>query len=630
MNLIQLHKRLLAVTAATALLAACNLTEDDKKRIDDAEDKIEKIALDPKILQPSDQETVSGVVTVLVDVDDSVEYNKVTLQVGADVVEEDLEAPYAFDIDTYFLASEEKVTLLAKAYMADGNQLRSEVVNIIIDPTAGSSLRILSPSANEAFDQSSTISISWTEIPTAASYEYQLNGGEVFSTTTTTADISLEDVSMHSLRVRAKNEKGEAGVWSQDVSFSTGLFAYAFELKQYGGWSSYDRNDSPIDMLISESDFVVLAQGSDQYTDGSGDSYNASVAAISTNGTFDWHQAYANYQNPQSISKTNSGFLVATKGQGWRDAAVFEVDNNGIVQWSHEKPGIEPNGASTYTNEEINAAVELDSNTILLSRTLRNYEQYKDSPSDTYWQSRLNELQLSFELIDKSTNAVTETVVAQPLDGEYTSVDQFLITENDIKAVGSFHSDTASNDGSHDSYTPIQTNGSGSVVFTLNNTGVLDSTKTVTGGGPKYTNIKDLATLSSGELLVGFSGWDRSGVTKFNSDLSDSTYVNAQGVQNTRMAAHPTLDEYVIAGEAESQYGYTQLLRFQDSTLKSRVQLDKYSSNLSIKAIQYDERFGYVILATDEGSMNNNNGSYSVLFNISDTNEYLVPTQLEN
>lgn len=139
-----------------------------------------------------------------------------------------------------------------------------------------------------------------------------------------------------------------------------------------------------------------------------------------------------------------------------------------------------------------------------------------------------------------------------------------------------------------------------------------------------------LATLSNGEILVGFSGWGRSGVTKFNSDLSDSTYVNAQGIQNTRMAAHPTLDEYVIAGEAESQYGYTQLLRFQDSTLKSRVQLDKYSSNLSIKAIQYDERFGYVILATDEGSMNNNNGSYTVLFNISDTNEYLVPTQLKN
>lgn len=626
----QLHKRLLVVTTATALLAACNLTEDDKKRIDDAEDNIQKIALDPKILQPSDQETVSGVVTVLVDVDDSVEYNKVTLQVGADVVEEDLEAPYAFDIDTYFLASEEKVTLLAKAYMADGNQLRSEVVNIIVDPTAGSSLRILSPSTNEAFAQATDISVSWTEIPTAASYEYQLNGGEIYATNATNVDISLEDVATHSIRVRAKNDKGESGVWSQNVSFSTGLFAYAFELKQYGGWSSYNRNDSPVDMLISASDFVVLATGSDQYTDGSGDSYNASIAAITTDGTFDWQRAYASYQNPQSISKTNSGYLVATKGQGWRDAAVFEVDNNGMVQWSHEKLGIEPVGPSTYANEQINAAVELDSNTVLLSRTLRNYEQYKNSPSDSYWSSRLNELQLSFELIDKSTNTITQTVVEQPSNGEYTSVNQFLITDNDIKAVGAFHSDTVGNDGSHDSYSPIQASGSGSVVFTLSKTGVLDSTKTVTGGGPKYTEVKDVAALSNGELLVGFTGWDRSGVTKFNSDLSDSTYLNAQGIRYTRMAAHPTKNEYIVAGEAESQFGSAQLLRYQDSNLTGRVTLDGFSSSLSIKAIQYDERFGYVILATDEGSMNSNNGSYTVLFNISDSNEYLVPTQLKN
>ena len=286
---------LLSSLLVLTLLTGCNLTDEDKKRIDSAEDNLQKVALDPKILEPSNDEVIAGLVEVIVDIDDSVEYEKVTLQIGTDIVGTLTQAPYSFMIDTYFLAGNEKVTLLAKAYMKDGNQLRSEVVSVVVDPNVGSSLQIISPAIDAAFAKSSEVSIQWSPITSASAYEYVLNDDLPVEVTTTEIKLNFDDIAKHSVKVRAKNKHGDVGVWSDAVTFGTGLFAYAFDIKKYGGWSSYHRNDDPIDFLITEDDFVILARGSDQYSDGSGDSSNANIAKISTEGELTWHKTYSNY-----------------------------------------------------------------------------------------------------------------------------------------------------------------------------------------------------------------------------------------------------------------------------------------------------------------------------------------------
>jgi hypothetical protein len=612
-------------------VSACNLTDEDKNRIDDAENNLQKVALDPKITQPSDQEMVSGVVQVVVDVDDSnarVEYEKVTLLIGPEVVATDFEAPYVFDVDTYFLAGQEKVTLLAKAYTVDGNLLRSDVVNIIVDSNAGSSLGILSPSFGESFEKSDDIDVVWTEIPSAASYEYQLNGGDVVETSESSVQLSFDEISKHSIKVRAINEDGDAGVWSSEVEFATGLFAYAFDIKRYSGYSSYDRNDRPVDFLITDDEFALLAAGSDQYSDGSGDSYETNVASITNDGELNWHRSYSSYKNPTAFTKTTGGYLVTSDVHDWYDSAIFETDQYGYVQWSHLKEGVERVGSDPYSYEEIGAAVELDENNILLSRWLKNYEQYKDDPTDSYWRSRLINSQLSFEVIDKNTNDITETVVEQPVGGEYRDVSHFLITETDIKAVGKFELDSGGNDGSADSYSSINPNGSGAVVFSLSNSGVLDDSKTKTGGGPSNTYIKDVVERANGNLLVGFSGYDRSGATEFNSALTYNDYSNALGIRYGRVATHSTENEYIVAGEANSQYSSPEILKYKSNGTIQRISLYGFSNDLSIKAIKHDERYGYVFLATDEGALNFSNGSYTVIFNMSDDNETMFPTEL--
>jgi hypothetical protein len=219
-------------------------------------------------------------------------------------------------------------------------------------------------------------------------------------------------------------------------------------------------------------------------------------------------------------------------------------------------------------------------------------------------------------------------VVEQPVGGEYRDVNHFLITEADIKAVGKYVSDSGGNDGSADSYSSIDSSGSGAVVFSLNNSGVLDTSKTTTGGGPSNSYIKDVVERANGNLLVGFSGYDRSGVTEFNSALTFNNYSNALGVRYGRVAAHSTENEYIVAGEANSQYSSPELLKYKSTGAIERVPLNGFSSELSIKAITHDERYGYVFLATDEGALNFSNGSYTVIFNMSDDNETLFPTEL--
>ncbi len=628
MNKITQWPALIAL-ASSLVLTGCNLTAEDRDRIDSAEDNLQKVALDPKILQPSNDETISGVVDVIVDVDDSVEYDKVTLQVGTVVVGTLTEAPYTFSLDTYFLADQEKVTLLAKAYMVDGNVLRSDVVSVAIDDTAAGSLQITSPAQGETFPKNADVTVAWTALASASSYEYQIDDGTIVETQETSISVTFDEIAKHTVRIRAKNADGERGVWTESTQFATGLFAFAFDIKKYG--YSWERDDQPIDFLISDDDFIVLASGADGYSDGSGDSYNANVAKINQSGELAWHKTYASYLSPSALSLSPKGFLVNAKKQNWGTGVVFELDANGNVTWDYQVAGVPRIGSEPYSNEFINGVVALPDEQVLVSRMTFEYEQYKNDPSDSYWRSRLTNKELAFEVIDQNTDEIQRIVVEQPVGGEYTTVNQFMLTDDDIIAAGKFVSESGGNDGSSDSYQYISSTGSGAVLFHLDKeSGELNNAKTRTGGGLANGQINDLGRDSSGNIYVAYSDWSRAGATVFNPASSYNFFANATGVAYGVMGSHESTNEVLIGGESTTSYLPTQMVRLSSGYETDRFNLYDYSSDLKIKSIKYDERFGFVVLATDKGNVNFNNGAYTVLFNISEYNDYISPTGLIN
>lgn len=618
--------KILPAFLASIVLTACPLLPGDQERIEQAEDNLQKVALDPKILEPSDDEMVSGVVDVIVDVDDSVEYEKVALQIGAQVVAEDFAAPFEFELDTYFLASEERITLLAKAFLVDGTQLRSDVVTVEIDPYASGSLYIKSPSLNETYSKESDVTIEWTEVPSAASYEVAVNDFAPIFTNESFVEMSFDEVKRHSVKVRAYDEEGNAGVWTESRSFATGLFALAVDVKKFG----YSSNDDPIDFLIDGDDFVLLSSGSDLYSDGSGDSYNPNLMKISHEGDIEWHRTYGDYRNPSSLSKTSSGYLVVAKPEDWYSGVVFETNENGFEDWAYIVEGVErDNIGSDFTREYVGTAIEFAEDKFLISRETTLYEQYKQNMSDSYYQSRIVDFELDFDVVDGDLNTVTSTTVTQPVDAVYDNVNQMLHSSSGLFAAGQYELDAGGNDGSSDGY--INTNGSGTVVFSFDpDTGEFESANTRTGGGLANNRLSSLAEDASNNLFISYDSWNQSFATYFLNGSSVSDYINTPSIIYSVLAANTESGGFALAGR-DNNYpsNHSRIFIYdQELSLNRAISLWDYSRDLRIRQIRYDDRYGYVVLASEEGSLNSNAYSYTVIFNVSEEGEFISPAKM--
>lgn len=219
MNSWKLGFTLLSVTVP---LLGCNLTDDQKERIDNAEDNVEKIALAPQITKPSEDETISGIVDVYVDVDtDKIDqYKSVTLFIEGSPELVDDEYPYEFTFDSYFWSDNERISLLAKLETLGGNQLRSEVLSIPVDPSANDAITFVSPTANAQLQDVNQVSLKWNSLDSAVEYEYRVNGGEEQAIEGTEVMLPLPQLGAYTVEVRATDAEDHTGDWSSPMAFS--------------------------------------------------------------------------------------------------------------------------------------------------------------------------------------------------------------------------------------------------------------------------------------------------------------------------------------------------------------------------------------------------------------------------
>jgi len=210
------------VVSSCFILTGCELTDDDKKKLDQAGNNLEKIALKPLITSPTNDDIIRDNTTIRVDTDPTVVHSSVTLKIKGEEITTDTEFPFEFNWQPYFWSTEgeSQVTLQVTAITEGDSYLRSDLVNVTLDSELKNTLSIISPSANQSLINVDTTQLQWSAMANATSYEYQLNEQSIVTTADNDVTLELTETGVYSVKIRATNEEGRTGAWTSLSNFT--------------------------------------------------------------------------------------------------------------------------------------------------------------------------------------------------------------------------------------------------------------------------------------------------------------------------------------------------------------------------------------------------------------------------
>ncbi len=422
---------------------------------------------------------------------------------------------------------------------------------------------------------------------------------------------------VYHIRARTINEFGHVSNWSNGQEVTVGLFAHAINMAT--GWDDYD---SPTDLIFDEGSFVVVTSKGPDF-DGSADSFY--VTKVDEEGTKEWGTSLMNQaRSPKAMRKTDAGYLLTSQGINYNDAVLLELNESGQLVWKEtiaSKTGT-LDDAETYTREIIYDAVEVATDEYVLLNMRYNFLK-----AGGYVADPTNQI----VYLDRSGDTVvkTEHEFLQPNSGEYKSINDLLLTDDFLYAVGSYKASSTPSDASDDDYVPAQ-GASGAVLFEIGKTdGSINEEKTRTAGGLSDRYSGDAVESSEGDIYVSYDKYNSAAASIFHSTAQSTDYVTAYAMEYPRLAAGSDNNVY-MAGSAISDYSSSILVRFNNGEEQLRLSLSKYSRYLTIKSITYDKKYGVIVLATDKGNFvgGDSNDPYTVVFNVSDSMQYLAPSKL--
>jgi hypothetical protein len=218
----EFFKKSLMFISLAGLLSGCELTAEEKEKLEQAGENLEKIAVAPYISYPAENSTIHAATTIRLDVDESVEYKSMALLVDGIEIALDEEAPYEFQWDPYYWSENEKSTFIIRAITVDDNLLRSEVRTVIIGEDVHNLVRMTNPLDGQVFQNINTTDISWNPRAGADSYDARINSTTI-NTDQTTTSIDLPTIGNYSLSVRAIDIHGNKAKWSDEITFSLAI-----------------------------------------------------------------------------------------------------------------------------------------------------------------------------------------------------------------------------------------------------------------------------------------------------------------------------------------------------------------------------------------------------------------------
>jgi hypothetical protein len=475
---------------------------------------------------------------------------------------------------------------------------------------------------DDAFELSVAVTngLATNEIQVATDSSF--SGNAIVSTSSSEASLLGAELAagMYFVRARTNNEFGHESDWSNIQEVTVGLFAHAINMAT--GWDDYD---SPVALVFDEDSFVIAATKGPS-GDSSGDDFY--VTKIGNDGTKEWGASLlSKAQSPKTIRKADSGYLLSAQGTNWYDAVVLKLNENGQLAWE-ETIASETDildGAETYTQEYIYDAVEIEADKYVL---LGKYSKRKKTGD---WSSELLETKNKITLLDRTGDSAnkTEYEFIQPDSGEYNNINDLLLTDDKLYAVGAYKANNNAGDSSDDNFVPTQ-GSSGAVLFEISKAdGSINEENIRTASGLSDRYSSDVAQASNGDIYVSYDKYNVAAASVFHSTAQSTDFVAAYGMKYVKLAADINNNLY-MAGSAISDYSSSLLVQFNNASEQARLSLSKYSNNLSIKSIQYDDKYGLLVLATDKGKFvgGDSNDSYTVVFNISASMQYLAPTSL--
>ena len=198
---------LLLLVASALALSGCELTDEEKEKLDNAAVDLQQLADQIIITYPAkDSEISESIITVRADIPTSAQAQEVRLLVdGIEVAKDSDGAPWEIQWPAYYFADGGKHTLLLKTITGEGNEVRNnEQFQVTVKEEANEALSFNTGMDGAQLQDQDTFTISFSAFPEASSYEIKYDEKTII-TTNTEAQLTDLDVGIHTIQYRAQH-----------------------------------------------------------------------------------------------------------------------------------------------------------------------------------------------------------------------------------------------------------------------------------------------------------------------------------------------------------------------------------------------------------------------------------------
>jgi hypothetical protein len=205
-------------------LVGCQLSEEDKDKLDDAQTDLEQLADQIIITHPVNQSIVNdSVVNIRADIPQSAGVEEVVLFVdGIEIARDTDGEPWQIPWAAYYWADTDAHSLMLKAVTKGGSEVRNnQLFYVFVDTSATEILGFEPGIANAVLKDQNSLTVAFNELPGATKYEVKyINENIEKKIETQVTEVELTDLAVgeYELSYRAFNQE-RVGPWSEPVTF---------------------------------------------------------------------------------------------------------------------------------------------------------------------------------------------------------------------------------------------------------------------------------------------------------------------------------------------------------------------------------------------------------------------------
>lgn len=212
-----------SILAAAVLLSGC-ISEDEKKKIEQAGVDLNKLANQIIVTAPAAGATVNTAdVIVRVDIPSDVKAKSVTLLVdGVEVGKDDDGAPWEIKWPAYYWGDGNKHSLLLKTVSESGVELRNQATSVTVSPEVNKELKLTSGAASAQYMFGKKTALTFAAVSNAKHYEINIAGK---ITQTEKPEITLDSLTVgsHEIKYRAVFDNASQQVFTGPYSAVTNV-----------------------------------------------------------------------------------------------------------------------------------------------------------------------------------------------------------------------------------------------------------------------------------------------------------------------------------------------------------------------------------------------------------------------